>query len=127
MRTIIKLAPYLLVAGALGLAVDVWGPDRLLFGFDLRNNLLSTLLVTLVGVPVYFCNGADVLFLKPLLYPPFLPMGAAIAFSLTSTSVCATSLVLLIRYIGRRLTALVLMTVVLVTIVLSLVIDWLPL
>ena len=123
LSTVERLSPYLAVAGCLGLAVSWWGPDRLLYGIDLSGDITSGLLAILIGVPVYFCNGADVIFLKPFLYPEYLPLGSALAFSLTSSSVCATSLVLLSRYLGKVMTGIVLATIVVLTFVVAVAIN----
>ncbi|MCP4580129.1 MAG: hypothetical protein GY839_00820 [candidate division Zixibacteria bacterium] len=118
-----RILPFLLLAGAMGLAIEILAPGNLLRYFDLSSNFIGTALVILIGVPVYFCNGADVLFLQPLINHSQLPMGTAMAFSLTSTSVCVTSLVLLVKYIGKKLTFILLSCVVLMTFILSFVIQ----
>ena len=119
--TVLKnILPFLLVAGVFGMAIELLTPTTVLKHLDLSHNLIGTVLVILVGVPIYFCNGADVLFLQPLLTFSNLPLGTAMAFSLTSTSVCITSLVLLVRFIGKRLTAILLASIVIVTLLLSL-------
>jgi uncharacterized membrane protein YraQ (UPF0718 family) len=56
-----------------------------------------------LGVPLYFCNGAEVLFLRPLLNHGF-PVGTAIAFSISATAVCATSIAMLLKLLGARTT-----------------------
>ena len=119
-----RIVPFLLAAGLLGIGVELLAPSDVLKSFDLSNNVAGTLLVILIGVPVYFCNGADVLFLQPLIQHSSLPLGTAMAFSLTSTSVCITSIVLLVRFIGRRLTFVVLSCVVLGTLFLSVLLQF---
>ncbi len=118
-----KILPFLLIAGALGVGVELFAPSKFLRSIDLSNNIMGLLIVVLVGVPVYFCNGADVLFIQPLMQYSSLPLGTAMAFSLTSTSVCVTSLVLLIKYIGKRLTAVLLASIVVLTIILSFIVQ----
>lgn len=118
-----NIFPFLLLAGAMGVLIELYVPGSLLKNYDLSNNFLGTVLVIVVGVPVYFCNGADVLFLEPLMRCANLPLGTALAFSLTSTSVCITSLVMLIKFIGKKLTAVVLITVIFETFLLSLAIG----
>ena len=115
-----KILPFILVAGVFGIAIEVLTPSAFLKNLDLSNNLIGTVMVILIGVPIYFCNGADVLFLQPLLTFSNLPLGTAIAFSLTSTSVCITSLVLLVRFIGKKLTLILLSCIMIITLLLSL-------
>lgn len=114
-----KILPFMLIAGAMGMVIELYAPGNLLKNYDLSNNFVGTVLVILVGVPVYFCNGADVLFLQPLIRCADLPLGTAMAFSLTSTSICITSLVLLVKFIGKKLTFVILMTVIIETFLLS--------
>lgn len=122
-----KIFVFMLIAGALSTALQLASPDRMLLKLDLSNSLIGSMLVILVGVPIYFCNGADVLFLKPLTQFSQLPLGTAMAFSLTSTSVCITSLLLLVKYIGKKLTAILLACVMILTLLLSILIQFLPL
>jgi uncharacterized membrane protein YraQ (UPF0718 family) len=121
-----KVLPFMLIAGAMGFLVEMYTPVELLKSYNMRGHLSGTALTILVGVPVYFCNGADVLFLQPFLQYSKLPLGSAMAFSLTSTSVCITSLVLLVRYIGKKLTFILLTSIILITALLSVIIRLLP-
>jgi len=120
-----KIFPYLLIAGALGLAFEIFNPAKLMQHYYLGDSWLGTILVVFLGVPVYFCNGADVVFLQPLMKYAGLSMGSSIAFSLTSTSVCISSLVMLIKFIGRRLTFILLGTVIILTVLIGLLISFL--
>jgi uncharacterized membrane protein YraQ (UPF0718 family) len=115
-----KILPFLIVAGVLSTAVDQFIPKHLFENYDLSNYFLGNALVILIGVPVYFCSGADVLFLQPLLQYSHLPLGTAMAFSLTSTSVCISSLILLIKFIGKKLTLVILASIIVITFLLSL-------
>ncbi|MFH2035688.1 MAG: permease [Candidatus Zixiibacteriota bacterium] len=118
-----KITPYLLIAGPFGFLLELMAPGALLKSYDFGNNIIGILLVIVVGVPVYFCNGADVLFLQPLIQQYNLSLGTAMAFSLTSTSVCLSSLALLTKYIGKKLTAIMLSSIIVLTIVLALLIP----
>ena len=118
-----KIFPYLLIAGALGLAFEVYNPAKIMQHYYLGDSWLGTILVVILGVPVYFCNGADVVFLQPLMKYAGLSMGSSIAFSLTSTSVCISSLIMLVKFIGRRLTIILLTTVILLTVIMGLLIS----
>ncbi len=116
--------PYLLAAGLLGITIEYLVPVKLLKGIDFNGNMLGTLSVMAVGVPIYLCNGADVLFMQPLLLNGHFQLGTAMAFSLTSTSVCVTSLVLLAKFLGRKPTLVILLCVVSITLILSQVIQF---
>jgi len=114
-----KVILYVIIAGILGITIELFTPSTFLKDVNLSNNFIGTLLVIFIGVPVYFCNGADVLFLQPLMKFNHLPLGTAMAFSLTSTSVCITSLVLLIRFIGKKMTLIILSAIIFMTFILS--------
>ena len=118
-----RMLPYVLLAGVLGIVVEALAPNQLLEHIFTTNSALGTFLAIGIGVPIYFCNGADVLFLQPLIQFSSLPLGTAMAFSLTSTSICITSLVLFTKFIGKRLTCVMLSSIVLVTLFLSLCIQ----
>ena len=120
-----KVFAFLLIAGILGTTLELISPDKYLLNVNLSNNLTGSIMVILVGIPIYFCNGADVLFLKPLMQFSHLPLGTAMAFSLTSTSICITSLLLLVKYIGRKLTAILLVCIMVLTLLLSILIQFL--
>ena len=118
-----RVLPYLIVASAGGMAFELFAPARSLMGFKATTSPLRTLLVLLAGVPLYFCNGAEVLFLRPLIHRGGFSMGSSIAFSLTSTSICITSFVMLLRFLGKRLTLILLAHVILATLVISYAVD----
>jgi uncharacterized membrane protein YraQ (UPF0718 family) len=98
-----RLLPYLLVAGVAGVALEQLGPRAALLAGRLGTGPVGVLAWILIGVPFYFCNGAEVLFLRPLMSHGF-PLGTGVAFSLTSTALCLTSIAMFQRMIGVRLT-----------------------
>lgn len=98
-----EILPSALMAGSLGIVIEVFQPLERLAVAGILRSPLGVLAATLAGVPVYLCNGADIVFLKPLMADG-LPLGTALAFSLTSSSVCAASLVLMSHLLGKRTT-----------------------
>lgn len=112
-----KVFPYLILAAAVGIGLEYLSPANWLSDYDLNNNIIGLLLAIIIGIPVYLCNGADVLLLKPLIYYSGLPMGTALAFSLTSTSVCFTSLILMSKFLGKKLTAILLFSVFIIVLI----------
>jgi uncharacterized membrane protein YraQ (UPF0718 family) len=125
-ETIKKIFPFLAIAGLMGIGVEYYSPGRFLNHLNLSDSLFGTVLVILIGIPVYFCNGADILFLHPLVKFSGLPLGTAIAFSLTSTSVCISSIILLIKFIGKNLTFIIVASIMSITFVLSYLIHLIP-
>lgn len=106
-----KILPYILIAGTLSFIFALVNPKQYLETFNFSAEPLATILLTLVGIPLYVCNGSDVLFLKPLMQYTDLSMGAAIAFSLSSSAVCISSIVMLAKYLGGKLTAVLTTTI----------------
>ncbi len=118
-----RILPYTLMAGALGLGFELLKPVGILENIDFTGGWKSLILIIIIGVPLYFCNGGDVLFLEPLLEYTDMSMGTAIAFSLTSTAVCTTSLVMMTRFLGRKLTIVILSATVVMTIISAFIVN----
>ncbi|MCU4166208.1 permease [Carboxylicivirga caseinilyticus] len=98
-----KILPYMLIAGLLTLLFEYFQPQRFLESFSFSTEPFSTGIMMLVGIPIYVCNGADVLFLKPLLEFTDLSLASAMAFSLASSAVCISSVVMLLKFFGKKL------------------------
>ncbi len=110
-----KILPYILIAGALGFIFALVNPRQYLETLNFSLEPWSTIVMTAIGIPLYVCNGTDVIFLKPLLDYTDLSMGSAIAFSLSASAVCLSSIAMLVKFIGRNLTfALVTILVILI-------------
>ena len=118
-----KLIPYLIFAGIAGIAIELFKPTYFLSKFKIANNFTGMTLVILAGIPVYLCNGAEVLMLRPIIHNSNLALGTAIAFSLASTSVCITSIVMLTKFIGKKLTIILLANLFFTILLIGLVIN----
>jgi uncharacterized membrane protein YraQ (UPF0718 family) len=116
------LLPYLLLAGVMGIVLEYVGPRQFLLWRSFGLGPLGVLIWILIGVPLYFCNGAEVLFLRPLLSHGF-PVGTAIAFSLTSTVICTTSISMLFKVIGTRLTVVLITSVICISLAMAVVLN----
>lgn len=104
------MLPLILLGAALGVGLELLGPRSYMLNSLTGKGALGVLVWIMIGVPLYFCNGAEVLFLRPLVSHGF-PLGTAIGFSLTSTAVCTTSIAMLIKTIGARLSAVLVVCV----------------
>ena len=124
-NTIKKITPYILLSGILSILYEYYINKQLIMSVDFSNGIVGLVLAVLVGIPIYLCNGADVLFLRPLVAVSHLPLGTAVAFSLTSTAVCISSVIMLSNYLGKRTTAAALLFIILVTFVLGIGINYL--
>lgn len=118
-----RLLPYILIGGTISFALEMFNPKQLLTWFNFSNQWLSMLIMVAIGIPVYVCNGADILLLKPLLSFTDLSLGSAMVFSLTSSSVCVSSIVMLSKFLGRRLTAVLVTCVGLVSLLIGTAIN----
>ncbi|MBK8806512.1 MAG: permease [Bacteroidales bacterium] len=114
---------YILIAGAMGFLIDYFQLASIMKEIDLQNSFLGPIIATIIGTPIYLCNGADILFLQPLIFYKALPLGTAISFSLTSTAICITSMVMFTRFLGKKLTILLSISVVLISICLGILIN----
>lgn len=99
-----QLLPYILIAGLISFLFALINPRQYLENLSFSHEPWSTLIMTAVGIPIYVCNGTDVIFLKPLLAYTDLTMGSAIAFSLSSSAVCVSSIAMFVKFLGRNLT-----------------------
>ena len=69
----------------------------------MSSNVYGLLAATSVGLPLYLCSGQEVLLLKPLM-DMGLPLGHAIAFTISTNGICLTSIALLVGAIGKKTT-----------------------
>lgn len=121
-----KLLPYIFWGGLLSFSLEYLQPKAFLQSMSFSNEWLSMLVMTVIGVPIYVCNGADVLLLKPLLAYTDLTAGTAMVFSLTSSAVCISSIAMLLKFMGRKLTLILLANIVILTLLIGFIINHLP-
>lgn len=98
-----KLLPYILFAGLLSFAFAMFDVKELLHCFNLNREPYSAIVMTIFGIPIYMCHGADVIFLKPFLQYTDMSLGSAMAFSLSSSAICISSIVMIAKYLGKRI------------------------
>jgi uncharacterized membrane protein YraQ (UPF0718 family) len=119
LRITISLLPYILIGGGISFAIEMFNPKQILTWFNFSNQWISMLVMAAIGIPVYVCNGADILLLKPLLSFTDLTQGSAMVFSLTSSAVCISSIIMLDRFLGRRLTVVLVITVTILSLLIG--------
>ena len=118
-----SIFPYLILAGVLGVVAELYMPVDFLEKMNFSNNFLDLAIVILIGIPMYYCNGADVILLKPLITHSGLSLGTAMAFSLTSTAICITAIVMLIKFLNKKLTMILIGTVAILTFIMGYLIN----
>jgi len=121
-----KLLPYIFWGGLLSLSLEYFQPKAFLQTLNFSNEWISMAIMTIVGVPLYVCNGADVLLLKPLLAYTDLTEGAAMVFSLTSSAVCISSMAMLFKFMGKKITLILLLNLIVLTLLIGIAINHLP-
>ncbi|MFC2086126.1 permease [Bacteroidota bacterium] len=119
-----KVFPYILIAAIFGFLIELSNPAGILKHIFLGNNSFSTLIIIILGLPVYFCNGADVIFLKPLVEYAGLLTGSALAFSITSTAICITSFIMLLKFIGKKNTIVMTAAIFIMTFIFCYIINY---
>lgn len=103
----IKLLPYMIVAGTISTLFSLFGNVYIKDVLGIMTSWYGKIGVVLIGIPLYACNGADIFMLRPFLHSAVsFPYGPAIAFSLSASAVCAPSIVMLSKLLGKRLTAI---------------------
>jgi len=117
------LLPFISIAGLLSFLTDYLQLENLLNSLSIENKSLEILLAIAIGIPVYLCNGTDVVFLKPLLLYSGISLGSGIAFSLTSSAICFSSILMLTKFIGRKMTIILIINLIIVTFFIGLIIN----
>ncbi len=107
-----RILPYVFIAGALTVLFEIFQPQRFLESFSFANEPFSSAIMMLVGIPIYVCNGADVLFLKPFLVYTDLSIASAMSFSMASSAVCISSIVMLVKFFGKKMTMVLLASMI---------------
>ena len=122
-----KLLPYIFWGGLLSFTLEYFQPKAFLQTLNFSGEWLSMITMAVVGVPLYVCNGADVLLLKPLLSYTDLTQGAGMVFSLTSSSVCISSMAMLFKFLGKKITWILIANIVFLSLAIGFIINRLPL
>lgn len=118
-----KVLPYILIGGLITLSLELFEPKRWLSFFSFGDQWLSMPIMLAVGLPVYVCNGADIIMLKPLLSFTDLSLGSSMVFSLTASAICISSIALLTKFLGKPLTVLLVICIGFVSLVIGGIIN----
>jgi uncharacterized membrane protein YraQ (UPF0718 family) len=109
---------YILIGGSIGIFLELFSSKAVEIALEAGNSFIGNLLIIISGIPFYFCHGADVLLLRPLLHSG-IGMGTGLSFSLTSTSICITSIFMLFKFMGKKLTLLLTGHIIIVALLLG--------
>jgi len=101
-RYIVSLFRFIGLGLLLGSAFAVLLPSSFVKMF-MQNNLGGLLAMASVGIPIHLCSGAEVLILSPFVQMG-LPLGHALAFTISGAGICISSIPLLLKVVGKRVT-----------------------
>jgi len=101
MRIFRGIIPFVLLGAGLSITFEILLGDPLDAMKGFLQSYISRTGIILLGIPLYICGGADILILKPLIHTG-LPFGTALSFSLTASSVCIPSLLMVGRLLGKK-------------------------
>ncbi|MBK8806004.1 MAG: permease [Bacteroidales bacterium] len=118
-----KLLPYILIGGVISFSIEMFNPKQYLALFNFSNEWITMPIMLLIGIPLYVCNGADIFILKPLLDYTDLSLGASMVFSLTSSSICISSIVMLSKFLGKRITAIFVISIAVLSLLIGIAIN----
>lgn len=119
----LSLLPYILIGGAISLGIELFNPKNILSTFNFSNQWIAMLIMAIIGVPIYVCNGADMILLKPLLSFTDLSVGSSMVFSLTSSVVCISSIIMMDRFLGRKLTVILVSCITILSLLIGTLIN----
>ncbi|MFO8057577.1 MAG: permease [bacterium] len=103
-NTLVNLAYYIFIGVAIGAMFSVYLPPPLV-GKYLSNGSVGLLLSVLIGIPIFICAGEETIILAPLM-DMGLPMGHAIAFTISGNAICITSVAMLLPVFGKKTTTI---------------------
>ncbi len=86
-------------------------------------NIISTFLISWVGIPIHLCNGGDIIAVAPFVFSG-MPVGTAIAFGITGTGICFTSIPLLYKILTKKGFILYLIAFIILPPLLALLTKW---
>jgi uncharacterized membrane protein YraQ (UPF0718 family) len=96
---------YAMVVGVMiGALFAAYLPSQVV-GKYLSSGFFGMLLAVLTGIPLYICSGEELLILSPLM-DMGLPLGHAMAFTISGNAICLTSIAVLMPAFGRKVTGI---------------------
>ncbi len=117
-----SIIPYVIGAGVIGIVLEFLTSKSVDVVMKVGSSFWGRLAVIVTGIPLYFCNGADVLLLRPFMHSG-VSLGTAVAFSITGTSLCVTSIAMLMKFLSNRIAAFLVLHVFVVSVSISMLID----
>ena len=117
-----QLLPFIFLAGLVNVAIELFGITELV-SFAQVESILGTVIILLIGIPVYFCGGTEIILIRPFLMHGIIGLGTAAGFSVTSTAICIASIAMLIKIIGKKATLVMTTLIFLVSFILATIVN----
>jgi uncharacterized membrane protein YraQ (UPF0718 family) len=117
-----SILPYVIGAGVIGIVLEFLTSKSVDIVMKVGSSFWGRLAVIATGIPFYFCNGTDVLLLRPFI-DSGVSLGTAVAFSITATSLCITSVVMLMKFLSKRIAVYLILYVFVLSVFISILID----
>ncbi len=108
----------LLIAGLISLMI----PDDFFTGTLLNRGIIPMILMILVGIPMYICSTASIPIALALIAKGISP-GAAYVFLVAGPATNAASLAVILKILGKKQTAIYLLTIVVGSLAFGLLVD----
>lgn len=110
----------LIIAGLISFII----PADFIAKIGLNNGILAMLIMSAVGIPMYVCATASIPIAVTLMSKGFSP-GTAFVFLVTGPATNAASISIINKAIGKKLTTVYLATIIILSIIFGLFLDWL--
>lgn len=104
-------------------AISVLLPPEVLTKY-LNGNFNSMIIMLAIGIPAYICASASTPIAASLIFKGLNP-GAALVFLLTGPATNITSIILLLKYFGKRSVLIYLLSIALVSLIMGSILDFL--
>jgi uncharacterized membrane protein YraQ (UPF0718 family) len=101
----VRFLLYAMVVGVmLGALFAAYLPPQVV-GKYLSSGFWGMIISVIIGIPLYICSGEELLILSPLMEMG-LPLGHAMAFTISGNAICLTSIAVLIPAVGKKATTI---------------------
>lgn len=118
------IAPQFIVGLVIAGLISYFIPADFIASIGLNNGLLAMIVMSAVGIPMYVCATASIPIALTLMSKGFSP-GTAFVFLVTGPATNAASISIINKSIGKKLTTVYLTTIIVLSIIFGLLLDWL--
>lgn len=117
------IAPQFVTGLIIGGLIAYFIPDGFFANLGISNGIVAMLLMVAIGVPMYVCATASIPIAITLMMKGFSP-GVAFVFLASGPATNAASISILMKSLGKKVTATFVATIVISSIAFGLLLDW---